>query len=151
MQWLVFPGDYTLMRAYLWFLYSISANDNNKTAPQLGQSCMCVLKVSGYTVHMFYLTQHGLHNNLMHFTTVYILTCTTQPPGEISRICIILHSTQTSLTNTVLSITAELISIFTFTAESPRLVVADSMRATDLRIFSALINVWWRREWDIIC
>lgn len=50
-------------------------------------------------------------------------------------------STQTPLTNAGLPVTAELISIFAFTAEGPRLVVADSMGATDLRILSALINV----------
>lgn len=50
-------------------------------------------------------------------------------------------STQTPLTNAGLAIIAELITVFTFAAEGPGLVVADSVGETDLRILSALINV----------
>ena len=46
-----------------------------------------------------------------------------------------------AFTNAGLPIIAELIPIFTFTAEGPRLVVADSVGATDPRSLSALINV----------
>lgn len=53
----------------------------------------------------------------------------------------VLGNTQTLLTSAGLPIIAEMVSIFTFTAEGPGLVVADSVGATDLRIFSALINV----------
>lgn len=38
-------------------------------------------------------------------------------------------------------IIAELIAIFTFTAEGPGLVVTDSAEATDLRILCTLVNV----------
>lgn len=64
---------------------------------------------------------------------------------------IIRDSTQTPLTNAGVPITVKLIAIFTFTAEGPGLVVADSMEATDLRIASALVNVWEREEPIIIC
>lgn len=54
---------------------------------------------------------------------------------------IVLGSPQTPLTNAGLPVTGKLISIFTFTAEGPGLVVANSMGATDLRILSAFIDV----------
>lgn len=46
-----------------------------------------------------------------------------------------------SPTSARLPVTSKLISIFTFTAEGPRLVVADSVGAADLRVLSALVNV----------
>lgn len=44
-------------------------------------------------------------------------------------------------TNACLTITAKLIPILTFTAEGARQVVADGVRATDLRVLTALIDV----------
>lgn len=49
---------------------------------------------------------------------------------------------QPPLTSAGLPITTKLVSIFTFTAEGPRMVVADGVGATDLRSLSALIDVW---------
>lgn len=40
-----------------------------------------------------------------------------------------------------MTITAKLIPVLTFTAESPGLVVADGVEATDLRSVCALVNV----------
>lgn len=46
-----------------------------------------------------------------------------------------------SLTRTGPSITSKLISVFTFAAEGPGMVVADCVGTADLRILSALVNV----------
>lgn len=44
-------------------------------------------------------------------------------------------------TNARLTITAKLIPVLAFAAEGPRQVVADGVRATDLRVLPALIDV----------
>lgn len=68
-------------------------------------------------------------------------------PGLITSISVLMRyaiiscSARLTLTHAGLAIVGKLITVFTFTAEGPGLVVADGAGATDLRILSALVIV----------
>lgn len=59
-----------------------------------------------------------------------------------SEIVTVSGNVQPPLTSAGLPIALKLVSIFTFTAEGSRMVVADGVGATDLRSLPALIDVW---------